>query len=506
MANLGRLFVAGIVAILLPAYLARHMQRDIFNTWTLVIQVGSFVGFLEIGIQTAVSKFVAEHHATGNLREASRILTNATVILTATGFVGLVAMCLISCFLKKILPGVSPNLLHPAQVGILLYGGSLAISLPASAFAGVFLGLQRNFPVMLLQSFGKFIFAFLVLFSVILHAPLVTITALAGAANIFTAVLQVSVTRREVPQIAFAISLLDRQVAATVIRYCSILSVWFVAQLLISGLDTTLVAHFEFAATASYAMAATLTSFINSLQTSMLSPLIPATSALSKHESPEYLGKILIRFTRYTSAIGVVTGIPFLLWAHRLLFLWVGKALADQGVRFLWVLSIAIVIRQFSLPYAVMLIGLGKQKLATISPIIEGIVNLTASILLARRCGAIGIAFGTLIGAFVGLAIHVCYSMRLTRTVLAVSQPTFVVQGILRPALLALPIFALAPQWLRQQALGWPTIAAAFCSTVALLYLVCLDSTDRHEMWRSLGVFADGILAKRFGIANGAPR
>ena len=334
-----RLLAVAAVALLLPAYLARHLQRDTFNIWVLVIQVGSFVSFLEIGIQTAVSKFVAEHHAADDLHEASMVLTNAAAILAAAGLTGLVAMGAISFDLHRFWPGVSYQLLRPAQMGVLLYGGSLALSLPASAFAGVFLGLQRNFPVMLLQSLGKIVFALLVVLSVATHAPLIATIALAGIATLLTAAAQVLITRTMVPHIYFAAAYLSRTVARTILTYCSFLSIWSVSMLFISGLDTTLVAHFEFAATASYAITAALTSFISSVQGSLLSPLIPATSALSKHESPEYLGGVLTRFTRYASLIGVLTSLPFFLFGYRLLVLWVGHSLADQGIHFLWVLS-----------------------------------------------------------------------------------------------------------------------------------------------------------------------
>jgi len=481
-ANIVRLFVASVVTLFLPAYLARHLQRDIFNIWALVIQVGSFVSFLEIGIQIAVSKFVAEHHAIDDLREASTVLTNAAAILAAAGLTGLVAMAVISLSLGRFFPAISHDLLRSAQMGVLLYGGSLSLSLPASAFAGVFLGLQRNFPVTLLQSLGKIVFAFLVVLSVALHAPIIATIALAGIATLLTAAAQVLLTRTMVPQIHFAAEYLNRTAARTILSYCSYLSIWFVSMLFISGLDTTLVAHFDFAATAAYAITAILTSFISSVQGSFLSPLIPATSALSKHQSPEYLGGVLTRFTRYTSLIAILTSLPFFLVGHRLLVMWVGHPLADQGIHFLWILSAAVAIRQFSLTYSVMVLGLGKQKLATISPAAEGIVNLTCSILLAIKYGAIGVAYGTFIGAFVGLAVHLFYSMQFTRPVLAVSRARLVLQGFLRPSILFLPTLLLAPYWMRLRPLSWITLAAAGCTTVALLFLVCLNPTDRYRL------------------------
>ena len=136
--------------------------------------------------------------------------------------------------------------------------------------------------------------------------------------------------------------------------------------------------------------------------------------------------------------------------------------------------------------YSVMVIGLGKQKLATISPITEGVVNLTCSVLLAAKYGAVGIAYGTLIGAFVGLAIHLFYSMRFTRPALTVSRTSLVLQGFLRPSTLALPTLALAPYWMRLRPMPGFAIAAAVCLTAVLLSLFCFDASDRRDLWHVL--------------------
>jgi O-antigen/teichoic acid export membrane protein len=482
-ANLGRLLVFGFVALLLPAFLARHLSHDVYNTWALVIQIGAFVSFLEIGIQTAVSKFVAEHHAADDLAEASKVLTNAAMVLAAAGSIGLIAMCVIAAYINRILPEIAPGLVPSARVGILLYGGSLAIGLPASAFAGVFLGLQKNLPVVLLQSAGKLLFATVVVASVMLHAPFADIIALAAGVNLLTAAAQVTMTVTRVPLIAFSISLRNRAIAVTLLKYCSVLAIWSVSMLFVSGLDTTLVAHFEFAATAAYAIAATLTSLIASLQGSVLSPMIPATSALSKKESAEYLGVVLSRFTQYASIIAVLTCVPFLLFGFPLLKLWVGQSLANQGISFLWILSIATAVRQLSLPYSVMVIGLGKQKLATVSPVVEGVVNLICSVLLAEHYGAVGIAYGTLIGAFIGLSIHLLYSMRLTQSVLAVPRPALILQGYIRPAAIALPTLCLLPYWVHLRPLTSTMIAGVFAGTALLVYFVALDPVGRREAW-----------------------
>ena len=47
-----------------------------------------------------------------------------------------------------------------------------------------------------------------------------------------------------------------------------------------------------------------------------------------------------------------------------------------------------------------------SKQLATIAGVAEAIVNLSVSIYLVQRIGAVGVAIGTLVGAFVSLGLH----------------------------------------------------------------------------------------------------
>ncbi len=72
-----------------------------------------------------------------------------------------------------------------------------------------------------------------------------------------------------------------------------------------------------------------------------------------------------------------------------------------RTVAFLRVLLLASVVRNICLPYATMLVATGRQNVAVAGATAEAVVNVTCSILLAHRIGAMGVAYGTLIGSFV---------------------------------------------------------------------------------------------------------
>src|ERR1700691_2038499 len=62
-ANVTRLAATSVVAILLPAYLTHRLPVKTYAAWVLILQLSAYVGYLDFGVQTAVSKFIAEHQA-----------------------------------------------------------------------------------------------------------------------------------------------------------------------------------------------------------------------------------------------------------------------------------------------------------------------------------------------------------------------------------------------------------------------------------------------------------
>ena len=106
--------------------------------------------------------------------------------------------------------------------------------------------------------------------------------ACAGAAvTLGAALVQVMAWRKYLSHIRLSSAAVTRKAVRFILRYCAEMSVWSFAMLLISGLDTVVVGHFEFKATGYYAVAASLTNFVILTVSAIFGPLLPAASALA---------------------------------------------------------------------------------------------------------------------------------------------------------------------------------------------------------------------------------
>ena len=282
----------------------------------------------------------------------------------------------------------------------------------------------------------------------LMHGKIVQLAWAMAAFNVATAAGQFfGWSKYARDRVNFSFRLIDRLAALRLAKYSGVLSVWTVASLFVSGLDMIIVGHYDYKNTGYYAIATAVTNFMLLVINSLFSPLLPAISSLQSGSTPDRIGEMTIKVTRYCVLLICLIGLPLVFGSYPLLKLWVGHDYAIRSALFLQVLVLGNVIRMCGYPYSLIVVATGKQHLATMAAIAEAAVNVTVSIYLVQRIGAVGVAIGTLVGAFISVALHIALSMKLTRATITMSRRAFVFQGILRPLLCVIPAVLLLPFW-----------------------------------------------------------
>ncbi len=489
----GRIGVFACAGVLLPAFLTHHMPTSVFGAWTLILQISAYVGYLEFGIQIAVAKYVAQFIAADDTESCHHHATAGVAITVASASLGLILSVVFSLLTPRLFPEIPSALAGDVSRGVLLVGSSSALLLGSSAFAGIFLGLQRYGVPTSISIANKLLYAVL-LIVMVAHGSSLTAMGLGVAIlNTATALGQGVAWWFLARQVRVGPAWLRFAVVKRVFSYCLVLGVWTAGLLIISGLDTTIVGRLDFAETAFYAIAATPLTFLCMVLQAGLNPLMPAASALSVTRSPQQMGQTLLRSTRYAYLILQISGLPLFLFGYAILRLWVGPVYAQHGLPFLRILVLAHIIRNLCGPYATMVIAVDLQRYATWAGFWEAIVNLTTSLWLGMHLGALGVALGTLIGAVVGVALHFLLSMRHTAAALAISRRQLLLRGLLRPSLPLLPTVLLLPLFWRPEITAFtPLYAIAWAAiTGFLIWRSALTTKERDA--------AVGLLSKTLG-------
>jgi O-antigen/teichoic acid export membrane protein len=494
-ANLTRLAVTSLVSIFLPAYLTHHLPVKTYGAWVLILQLSAYVGYLDFGVQTAVSKYIAEHEAKRDYAECGRYASVGLAITLAASILGVLLTFILVWRVPFIFHTMPQSLYHDVRLSVLFVGISLSASLATSVFMAIFLGLQRYQVPMAITIISRLLFGIAICIAVVSHSSLARMGAAVACVNVFTALLQFAAWRQFGAYIRVSLRFVDVCMLKKMLSYCAVLTIWSVCMLFVGGLDLTIVGHYSFSETAYYAIAASPTGLMLMINAALMGPLLPATSALSAHRSSTQMGGILLRSTRYATIILLVTGLPLMVAGRPILSVWVGPVYAAHSVVYLRILILANILRNVCAPYATMVVAISRQAVATAGAVTEGTVNLATSIVLARHMGALGVALGTLLGAVAGVVMHFAVSMRYTQSNLAVARLDLFVNGMLRSSAIAVPSVLLLWHW-------WPVAGS---SMTANLYCVWFLSTLLLACFVSMGrqdrAFLAGVISQKMSLS-----
>lgn len=459
LANLVRGGTAGLVSLLLPAILIRHMSRMDYTVWVLVLQVAAYSSYIDFGLQTAVGRYIAVSVENKDNHQRDSIFSTAFVGLGIASALAIAALIVATVCAGVLFPNVPHELLPSMRTALLIVGSSIALGLPSSAWSGVFVGIQRNELSAAVVGSSKLLSASGLVVAALHGSSLVTmafVVAAVNAASYGTLYLMV----KRFSEVRFRLSLVKRSTAKDLLKYCFSLSIWSFSTLLVSGLDILLVGRFELEALIPYALASSLTSFISGLQSAVFGATMPHAAVLHARGDSDGLGTMVMSTTRLAVLLLTTTSLPILIYAKPLFRTWVGQPYALEGQRLLLVLMAANMIRLVGLPYSIVLVASAQQRLVTLSPLLEGVSNLLVSLFLGLRFGAIGVAAGTLVGGIIGMLGHIIYNMPRTRKEASFPISAFLLSSVLMPGLTATPLIALLVYSYRMQTTTWLSVAA----------------------------------------------
>ncbi|MGA3092557.1 MAG: polysaccharide biosynthesis C-terminal domain-containing protein [Terriglobales bacterium] len=476
-ANLGRGSAAAMVALLLPPVLIRHMTSASYAVWVLALQVVSYVGYLDFGLQTAIGRYIAFANEKRDAKWRDGIFSTAFAGLVIAALLGLLLILATAIALHRIFPKVPLALVTPMRMALLIVGTSVALGLPASAWNGVFVGLQRYDVPAVTTSAGRLLSALGLIFAAIAGQSLVFMAAVIAVVNILSYALQYRLLRRIAPEIRFQSKLITSPIIRELSGYSLSLTVWSFSMLLINGFDLILVGRFQFGAVTAYSASATLITFLAGAQNAIFGVIMPHAAALQARNNSEALGNLLVRTTRFGVLLLLLTGLPLIVFAAPLIRIWIGPQFAQAGGNILIVLVIANMMRLTGAPYASILIGTGQQRLVIVSPLTEGVTNLVLSILLGLKYGAIGVAWGTLFGAIAAVLANIFYNLQRTRYSIDCSRLRYVSEAMAVPALCGIPVCLALPATILLKSNGTAIITLGWLVSFCACAIVILKTS-----------------------------
>ena len=227
---------------------------------------------------------------------------------------------------------------------------------------------------------------------------LIGLSVLQFALNLFTAVWFVRLCLVYLPNVPLRPSRPVRAEVTKLLNYGKYVLMANIGDKIVFGTDAIVIGmSLPIAALTPYAVAGTLILTMRSVVKAMAVVFNPLTSSMRAGGHETALPRVLRAGAKGAMIVGLPICIGFITLGERFVSLWIGEAHAAMAGRVMTVLSIGYIV---GLPYYTIsgvLYGLAAHRSVAILRVIEGVANLTLSLVLVRRIGLVGVALGTAI-------------------------------------------------------------------------------------------------------------
>jgi O-antigen/teichoic acid export membrane protein len=475
-----------LVGFCLAPFLVNRLGATGYGVWTLVVAVTAYCGLLDLGLRSAVIRFVVRYVAQGEQDKVNRILSSALVMLAGAGILALCVTGVI--YLNFDIFRVGLEFESAASVALLITGLNVAILLPLSVFGAVLPSLERYDVVNGIAIVGALLRAILVVTVVRLGYGIVALSVVSLLVSTAEQVVTLASAKLLYKPLSISWRFVDMSSCVEVFSFGLYRFIWIISNQVIFYTDSVVIGVFLGAGViTSYAIAASLITYGRTLVSLAIDTFFPAVTRLSTTNALTELQDIYILGTRFGAFIGMLLGIGYITFGDKFIRLWMGNEHVDSA-HILSVLTIAQLTSMSQYMSALIVLGTNRHKVLSFVALSEAVANLGVSIWLVSRFGVIGVAWGTVIPHVISAGVIVpCCALRVLRMRLR----DYVSRALVRPIACAIPV-ALTSYALSQsiQDVSWLGLGGMIVfETVMftmLIYKGALTNTERMLVRRAL--------------------
>jgi O-antigen/teichoic acid export membrane protein len=385
-----------LIGLMLLPFNVHHLGPAAYGLWMLTASMTTYFGVLDLGFGGSVVRFVAHYRAKRDARSLNEIASTLFVIFGVVGLVAYAMFVVVALNIGRFFT-LTPEQASIGRSLMLIIGVYVSLGFPFSIFGGVINGFQRYDLNNIVGVGSSVIIALINVVMLVAGFSLVQLVMVTTLARIGTYL----VYRLNAYKVFPALSLNPRLFLWSRVRELTGFSVYVSmidwANRLNYSIDAIIIgAYIGAAAVALWTVPQRLAEMIQRLTNQFNGVIFPVIVDSDAGQRPERLRIIFIQGTRFSLVTVIPLAASMFLLAQPLILAWVGPKFTDSIV-VTQVLICVVVIRVGNATATTVLKGAGQHRLLAFSNASAALANVALSLLLIRRFGLVGQAFGTLI-------------------------------------------------------------------------------------------------------------
>jgi O-antigen/teichoic acid export membrane protein len=367
-----------------------------FGTYLFVNAISAFVGFVDLGLSYAITKYVAEYHSRGDNEALQNILSSARLLFFITGLLGLAVFLVIGRWFLPLFK-IPEGSLNNIFIVFCFAGLAFFFNSVGTIYSAVLTAMQR-FDLITKISLVNLVFTSIGTIILLQSGFHLKVIMAWNAFSVFVVILVYRYfSRRLMPQLNTGFKFVKAEIIKAY-KFGLLIFISNLANSCLVYLDRLLIPIFLGPAQlAYYSIPGNVALKIPGVTNSLAGMLFPMSSALSGSGDTEKLKIVYIRVLRNLSVIAAGLTVSIILFANKILFFWLGPEYAQRGTGILIILALTYYLIALYQPLQGILQGIGKLKFLIVQSIIMAVSNLILLLVLVPRFGIVGAAWAYLI-------------------------------------------------------------------------------------------------------------
>lgn len=414
--NWTNLLLVTLLAFFVSPILVHSLGNENYGLWTLIGSITGYFTVLDLGVNTALVRFISKYESQKKSELARKIYSNAFIFF-AFASIGIVSFTAIFAFFFQDLFSIQSLSSSYIYFVFLLVGLDFGLNMFFCVFTGTLWALHEFFKLNII-SITLTVIKNLVLVVMLLNGyNLMTIAIIQLVTSITKNFAQYILIKTHYPHFKFRKSDADKNVFQEIFSYSIYSFIIAVAFKMLFFTDAIVVGSLiSVAAVTIYTIPMTLMTYLEQLVYAAMSVLTPVISSNEAIGDDVKNKDIYILGTRYSLMISLPVLFVLFTNGDSFISIWMGSEYGLQGASVLKILVVGYIFYLSQVIANSILKGVGKHKVFAYILAGEALFNLGISIILVRYYGIIGVALGTTIPlVIVNLILVPVYTCRVLR-------------------------------------------------------------------------------------------
>jgi len=421
------LFSTCVVALVMTPFLIKSLGDRVYGMWMLVSSLFGFYDLLDLGMGKAVNRFLAREIGLKDERACNQVFNTALFTFTIIGM-GSFLITIVFSFMARYFISAPAEIIIFRKF-IILSGLSIALFFVMRAFSGV-LESHLRYDINVSVDFLNLVLrTTLIVVFLKKGYGLVAIGVIMLLVNVFCHMITIIRTKKVAGYLKFSLKCYDSKQLKKFFGYSIYSFLSQISHRISHDIDNFVIAGFLWIGLVTvYSIAARLVKYFSQLLFATMGLMTPVFSQYEAVGNYDAIREKFEFISKICWCASLIIGGNILLLGKVFILRWVGP---EYGAAYalLIILASSTMLSSTNIPGLNLAFGISRHRFPTILSLCGALTNLILSIILVKRIGLQGVAWGTAIpavtiGLFI-LPVYICriIQMKITQYYFKIALP-----------------------------------------------------------------------------------